>query len=180
MLLKTAVKKIESSKVFKDFKNRNPDFYLAHAFTIIDKIQQDWQTGYYSRTKDKVVVFMIGKETQSRKSAGMPKEKLLSITRSQEEEVFKKPGERVKKLDLKKVKINLEKAIDISEKLLKKKYPAEIVTKTIVILQHLETELYNLTLVTKSLNIINIKIDANNGKVLHESRQSILGLKKND
>ncbi|NQU98749.1 hypothetical protein HQ533_04735 [Candidatus Woesearchaeota archaeon] len=162
MLLKTAIKNIEASKEFKDFKKNNQDFYLVHAFTLIDKVQQDWQVGYYSKTKDKVVVFLTGKE----------------ITKSPEEEVFKKPGHKVKELNMKNIKLNLEQAIKKANELVKKKYSAELVNKTICILQNLETELYNLTLVSQAFNIINIKIDAKTGEVLHESRQSILGLKK--
>ncbi|MBU0472211.1 MAG: hypothetical protein KKF89_01065 [Nanoarchaeota archaeon] len=162
MLLKKAIEKIESSKAFKDFKEENPEFYLAHAFTIIDKIQQEWQVGYYGKKRDKVVVFITGE----------------TITKSPEEEIFKKPGHHVKELDLKKVKLTLETAINKAEELVKKKYSAEIVNKIICILQNLETELYNLTLITQAFNIINIRIDAKNGEVLRESRQSILGLKK--
>ncbi|MFC2134548.1 hypothetical protein ACFLTH_08020 [Bacteroidota bacterium] len=162
MLLKVAIKKLEESKEFKEFKKENPEFYLAHAFTIIDKIQTDWQIGYFGNKHEKVVVFMVGKE----------------ISQSAEEEVFKKPEDRVKKLDMNNVKIDLEKAFEICEKLLEEKYKGEIINKTIAILQNLETELYNITLVCQSMNLINVKIDANNEKILHESRESIMGLKK--
>ncbi|MFH1590142.1 MAG: hypothetical protein ABIB43_06260 [archaeon] len=162
MILKKAIEKIESSDVFKAFKKDNPDFYLAHAFTIIERVQQEWQVGYYSKTKDKVVVFLAKKE----------------IEKSPEEEVFKKPGKKVKELKLANIKVGLERAIDISNKVIDEKYSAEYLTKTIVILQNLETEMYNLTLVSQSMNIINIKIDAKSGKVLSEGRQSIMGLRK--
>ncbi|MAG38543.1 hypothetical protein CMO90_00465 [Candidatus Woesearchaeota archaeon] len=163
MELKKAIKQLESSKEFKEFKKKDKTHKLAHAFTILDKEeQQDWQIGYYSKKSDKVIVFTVGKE----------------ITISPEEEVFKKPGHKVELLDLKNVSITLEEAIKKSEEIVKKKYSAEIINKTIVILQCLKTEMYNLTLVSQSFNIINIKINSKNGKVLHESKQSIIELGK--
>lgn len=162
MLLKTAIKHVETSNIFKEFKKENPEVFLAHAFTIIHNLQGDWQLGYYSKTKDKVVVFEIGKQ----------------ITRSPEEEVFKKPEDRVKPLNMKNVSITLEDAIEIAEKLVKEKYSAEIVSKIIAILQNLGTEIFNLTLITQTFNIINVRIDSKTGKILSEARQSIMGLRK--
>lgn len=162
MLLKKAIKILEASKEFKKFQKKNPDFYLVHAFTIIENIQEDWQVGYYSKTKDRVVVFMVGKK----------------ITLSPEEEVFKKPEKKVSKLNIKKVKINLEKAVEKAQALVDTKYKGEIVNKTIVIVQNLKKELYNITLVTLAMNIINIRVDASNGDILHHTRQSIMGLGK--
>lgn len=162
MLLKVAVENIENSEVFKSFKEKNPEFYLAHAFTTIDNIQGNWLVGYYSKSKDKAVVFEADKE----------------IKRHPEEDIFKEPDKKVEELDLKKVKISLEKALAKAENLKIEKYSAETVKKIIVILQKLETELYNLTLVTETFNMINVKIDANTGDVISESITSILGLKK--
>ncbi|MFH1770165.1 MAG: hypothetical protein ABH828_01270 [archaeon] len=164
MLLKRAIEILEKSKEFKGFKKENPDFYLAHAFTIIDKIQEDWQIGYYSKTRDKVVVFIVGKK----------------ITITPEEEVFKKPEKKITGLDMKNVKIDLEKAVEQAQFLVDTKYKGEIVSKTIVIVQNLEKELYNMTLVTLAMNIINIKVDAVTGKVIHHERQSIMGLGKQE
>ena len=162
MLLKKAIDKIEGSKVFKDFKKENTEYYLAHAFTMIDKVQGDWQVGYCNKN-DKVVVFEAGKE----------------VEKKPEEKIFKKPDDTVNKLDLKKVELDLEKGVEIAEDLLEEKYKGEFVTKIIAILQNLETELYNITLVTQSFNLVNVRVDAKTGKVLKHSKESILGLKKN-
>ncbi|MBU1202400.1 MAG: PepSY domain-containing protein [Nanoarchaeota archaeon] len=164
MLLKTAIKKLEESKEFKEFIKENKNHYLAHAFTIIDKIQQNWQIGYYGKETDKVVVFEVGK----------------NISRFPEEEVFKKPEHKVKPLNLKKIKLTLEEALNIAEKLVSEKYSYETINKTIVIVQNLETEMYNLTLVTQTLHIINIKIDAHTGTILKEFRQSVMGLNRDN
>ncbi|MBU1030257.1 MAG: hypothetical protein KKB65_03425 [Nanoarchaeota archaeon] len=162
MLISKAIDKIKGSKEYKELLKEHPNIYLAHAFTMVDKIQSDWQIGFYNPDNDQVVVFEVGK----------------TVSMSSHEEVFKKPETKIQKLDLKNVKINLEKAINISEKLVEKKYSAEKINKTIVILQNLECELYNLTLVTHTLHIISIKIDARTGEVLSEAKNSIMSLKK--
>ena len=164
MELKNAIKKLESSEVFKKFIQKNPHYKLAHAFTMVDKVQGPWQIGYYSQEKDRVVTFEVDKH----------------ITQSGEEEVFKKPGKKVKSLNLDNVKITLEKAVQIAEDTTKKKYPNETTTKIIVILQTLDHEIYNITLTTETFNMINMRIDAETGEVAACIIQSILSLKRPD
>jgi hypothetical protein len=163
MLLKEAIKKLESTKEFKDFLKEGSDCYLAHAFTMLDNDKSDWQIGYYNKDHDRVVIFEVGDD---------------SLIRHPEDELFKKTNKAVKKLDMSKVNIDLEKALNIAEDLRKEKYSSEIVNKKIIIIQNIETQMYNLTLVTHTFNIINIKIDASSGDIISESRQSILGLRK--
>lgn len=164
MEVKKAIKKLEGSEEFKEFIKENPHYELAHAFTMINSVQGPWQIGYYSKEKDKVVVFEVDKK----------------ITRGEEEEVFKEPGKKVNGLDLEEVDITLEKAIDIANKTCKKKYPAEKVNKTIAILQTLKKAVFNITLTTASFNMINMRINAQTGKVENINIQSILTLGKND
>ena len=164
MELKTAVKKLEASTIFKEFLKKNSDFFLAHCFTLVEQVQGPWQIGYYSPKKDRVVVFEVDKE----------------ISESGEEEVFKKPGKVVKELKLKNVKVSAEKAVKIAEKLCKDNYPNELVKQTIIILQNLETKLYNITFTTETFNLINTHIDANSGKVMSHKIDSILSLKRTD
>lgn len=159
MELKTAIEKLEQSELFSEFKKENPDYYLAHAFTIVDKVQMDWQIGYYGKKKDNVFVFEVGAE----------------VSKHPQSEVFKKPGTIVKELKLDDVRISLEQAVNITDELVKEKYSFETITKTIVIIQNLEKEIYNLTLVTATFHIINVKIDTITGEIISEVRESILG-----
>ncbi len=164
MEIKKAVEKLEASKKFKEFVKKNPHYELAHAFTMVDKIQGPWQIGYYSKKKDRVVVFEVDKH----------------ISMSAEEEVFKEPEKRVNGLDLDKVKITLEKAINVVEHICKKAYPNEITNKIIVVLQTLEKPVYNITLTTETFNMINMRVDAGTGSVEGMNIQSILSLKRTD
>jgi len=159
MKLKEGIAKLEGSKVFKDFLDENPDHYLAHAFMMYGT--DEWQIGYYGKKEDKVVVFMVQEGED--------------VKRNPAEEVFKKPESKIKELNLEDVKIDLEEAIGIADKLMKEKYPVENVTKTIVIVQNLDKVVYNLTIVTHTFNIINVKINAGSGEIISESKHSILG-----
>lgn len=166
MALKDSVKKVESSKVFKDFIKANPDYFLAHCFAMLTENEKEkdikWELGYYSEKTDKVVVF----ETEP-------------INMRPEEDAFKKDG-TIRKLDIKKVKINITKALKICDELVDKKYPNRSITKKIIILQNLEKEIYNITLVTLSFDILNIRLDAATGEILSDNIQSIMGLGKRD
>jgi hypothetical protein len=122
-----------------------------------------WELGFYSEKADKIVVF----ETE-------PK-----INMRPEEDAFKKEG-TIKKLDINKIKLNISKALKICDELVNKKYPHRSITKKIIILQNLDKQIYNITLVTLSFDILNIRIDAINGEVLSDNIQSIMGLGRKD
>ena len=163
MTLKQTVKKVEESKVFKGFIKKHPEYYLVHCFTMAESSARKykWELGYYSEKKDMMVVF----ETE-------PK-----IGIRPEEQAFKKSG-TIKRLDLGRVKLSVTKALNICDELVKDKYPRENITKKIILLQHLDKQVFNITLVSASFNILNVKIDADTGEILHDNIQSIMGLGK--
>ncbi|MFC1649062.1 PepSY domain-containing protein [Nanoarchaeota archaeon] len=157
MDIKEAIKKLESSGIFKKFKEKNSGYYLVHAFTMVIGDQQDWQIGYYGKTSDKVVVFDVGRK----------------ITQAPEQEVLKQK-KTINKLLISKVKLDAKAALKLAEKA---NTAHETVTKRILILQNLENkQVYNITLVTTNFNIITVRVNAENGQVLKETKQSIMSL----
>ncbi|MBN2459454.1 hypothetical protein JXB28_04165 [Candidatus Woesearchaeota archaeon] len=163
MDLKQTIKKVESSKAYKQFIKANPEYYLVHCFSMFqhgDK-EHKWELGFYSEKTDKLVVF----ET-------MPK-----VVMRKAEEALKRDGS-IKKLDMGKVKVSLTRALEIVSELLAKEYPNRSITKNIIVLQNLERQMYNITLVTISFDIINIKIDADSGDIISHNLQSIMNLGK--
>lgn len=159
--LKSLVGKVESSRVFKSFIKEHPHYYLAHCFAMISGDEEGcaWELGYYSEKSDKLVVF----ETKPR------------IRMRPAEEVFKRSGV-VKKLDLGAVRVGVKRALGVCEDVVRSKYAGERITKRIVILQHLDRQVYNITLVSRSFNIINIRVDARTGVVLEDDIRSIMSL----
>jgi hypothetical protein len=161
MALNPIIKKVEQSKAFKSFIKEHPDYFLAHCFTMVSQGEKKfkWELGYYSEKTDKIIVF----ETE-------PK-----INMRPEEEAFKKEG-TIKKLEVSKIKTSITKALKTCDEVVKSKYPKESITKKIIILQNLDKQLYNITLVSLSFDIINIKIDASTGEVLYDNIQNIMSL----
>ena len=155
MDFKTALKKLKESSEFRKWVSKNKKSYLTYAFTMIENSKKsEWQIGYYDKSLDKVTVFTINN----------------NIEINPEQDVFKKPGTVVKKINLKDVKFSLDKVLKKTQTIKEKKYPKELVTKTIAILQNIELgQLWNITFITSSFATINIKINSKDGKLIkHE------------
>lgn len=161
--LKKAIKELQKFKAFKEFKKKNPRAYLASCVTIIDgKNIGDWQLDYYQPKKHKMTTFII-------------KDK---IELKGEDDIFQKEKKEIKELHLKGMKISLEKALEILEGLRKKKYEGDSPNKIIAVLQMLEDKaVWNLTLLTTTLKILNVKLSAGNGTVLEEKIENVFSLK---
>ncbi len=158
--LKELYDTIQSSKEFKDWHKKNPDFYLCSFFTILD--EKRWQVDYYSPSKDRITSFTCEKKV-----------KILNV----DSKIFKKEGLKVDKLNLNKIKINLKKALDIVSDIKNKKYPNEKANKIIIILQKIKKPLWINTYLTSTFNILNAKIDAKSGKIIEEKIMPALSFK---
>ncbi|MBU1974915.1 MAG: hypothetical protein KKG59_00770 [Nanoarchaeota archaeon] len=153
MVLREIVKNVESSPEYKKFHKENPDYHLASVFSVGNV---EWNVGYYSKKSDKMVTFDTN-----------------PIKMNPPDDVFKKEG-TVHSLDMTKVKTRIDQVNRICDELTTKKYKTTDVTKKIIILQHHEQLIYNITLLTSTFNVINIRIDASNGNILHDSMSSAL------
>ncbi len=158
--LKKLVKDLESAKEFKSFKKENPESYLASCVvTVKGKTSNEWQINYYLPEKSKMTTFVM-------------KEPLQVIN---EQDIFQKEKKEVKELEFKDVKVNMKKALELLESFMKKKYKVEFPGETIVVLQVLEEgPVWNLTILTATLKVLNIKINAIDGEVLSDSIESFL------
>ncbi len=151
------------SDEYRTFNSVPNDFYLVHIYKMMDaKVQSKMEFGFYSPEKDKMVIF----ETNPAK-------------KQDEEEVFK-DSRLINELNLSAVKVSMEDALSITEKTRQEKYKSELIYKTIIILQNLGTQVWNITLVSLSFNIINIRIDAATGDVLDSNIHSIMSLGKRE
>jgi hypothetical protein len=158
-------RKLIESDLFKEFISKSNGFYLVHVYSMTgtagtagDKHLGGLEFGFYNEETDKIVVF----ETSPLKMRP-------------EEDAFKE-GKTINLLDLSLVKISLEEVMIIAEKKRKEKYPSEIVYKNILILQNIESQVWNVTLISMAFNIINMKIDAETGELLDSSIHSIMNL----
>ncbi len=163
MEVKQAYEKLVNTEEYKEFK-KNEKAYLTHAALIRETNNKGgWEFGFYNKETDRITTFTTN-----------------PVKRQPEDEAFKQEGKTVKKLDLEKVETTYKEITGLAEQYRKKNHPSEQIIKIIAILQHLHKQLWNITLITKSFNIINLKIDAKTKEILSASKSSIadLGLDK--
>jgi len=157
MEIKEIIKNLENNQRFKEWKKDNNFSSLVHVFKLLDEPNKDaWQIGFYN-PNDTITTFVISKDIKI-----IPTEK-----------IFKKPDSKIKKLDIEKINIDWNKALDLAQKLQKETYPAEKPIKTILILQNLDIQVYNITLLTESFKTLNIKIDSDTGKIVSHDLKSL-------
>ncbi|MDO8740638.1 MAG: hypothetical protein Q7J54_03655 [Candidatus Woesearchaeota archaeon] len=161
MKLKDAITKITECDELKEWKLKNKESYLSTIFVMMDEKQKsEWQFGYYNPKNDKMTSFFVFED---------------SIKQAEESEVFKEPGAAVKELDLSKVTVWVDKALETANNLQEKKYPKETPEKVIVILQNIEEgTLWNITYVTRAFNTLNIKVDAATGKIISDKLTNLM------
>jgi hypothetical protein len=148
-----ALEKLEGSKEFKEWKNKNKDMHLVHGFTMLNSSKEEpinWQIGYYDKKEDKITPVEVGADV----SIGGP------------QQIFKKEGS-VAKLDSSKIKIKLSKALAENEKVRLEKYAKDEPMKIFVVVQNIDEfgNVWNITTATNTMNTINVKIDAENGEI---------------
>ena len=152
--------KLQQDSIFKEFHKEHPDNYLTHFFCALTpefKVKMNWEIGFYDSKSEKIVVFVRNQDGFSKKDA---------------DQVFKKPGDNIEKLDLSKVKIDHKQAHEIFEKKLPELFPNQQLGDGFLILQSYKgKELWNCTFITKQIKFINIKINVEDGKI--ESHQEV-------
>ena len=145
-----AVSKLETSKEFADWKKDNFNSFLANLFAMFDKEPEgEWLVGYYNPDTKRTTTFFVD-----------------------ELECFKKGEDSteapVKQLNMGKVKVELHTALETAKAAFDKK-TGESTQKTIAILQNLDIgQAWNISYMTSSFNMYNIKIDAETAKVVSE------------
>ena len=159
MLVKEILERVESSEEFKVWKKT--DYYLAYMFA---SSKDDWQVGYYNKNGDNMTTFQVSE----------------AVSKLPESEVFKEK-KTVKELDLEKVKVDFEEAVNKCVEEHSKLHPMGVVSKQIIILQHLKQgQVWNVTFLTTTMNTTNIKLDSSTGKIISKETFSLGDLLKVD
>ena len=152
---------LKESQIFQDWQRNNQDNYLVHFYIQVDnsfKPTADWEIGFYNSDKDKITIFVVGPE----------------ISIKPEEDAFKKQG-KVDKLDLEKVKVSFEEANEEFKKIKEEKYSAEVMLNGFIILQNFRDKLmWNISFALKSMNILNVKINAENKELISDQAINFL------
>ena len=154
------IEEIEKSEVFAQYKQAHPKAYLAHVFSMRKAGNRDEQVGYYNPASGKVTTFTN------------------NPVRIENEDEPASKEDHVKELDYTKVSVNVEQALAAANELVSKEYSSQVVTQEICVLQHLDAQLWNMTLVTSAFNMINVRVDASSGEVIKHEQHSLLSLGK--
>ncbi|MBD3303817.1 hypothetical protein GF343_01610 [Candidatus Woesearchaeota archaeon] len=159
MEFKKLIEEVESTKEFKDWKEKHPDFYLVHAFVMKNQDNQEvWQIGYYDKKTNKMEIIV----KQGDKMEFAPAQEIL------------KASQEILPLKPEEVKTEPSKAIEIAMECIKENYPKEPILKNFFIIQHLEgATIYNITYVAQTFKTINVKISAIDGKIIKHSCEKL-------
>ena len=167
MELKPALKKLEESSEFKQWRRKSKSTYLSYAFKIPQEMPNEWQLGFYDRKKDRITTFVINE---------------TDVKIRPEEEVFKKEESKINEVRLESVKISFDNAAMKAKEFQEKNFPKDKSVKTIAILQNLPElgNVWNITYVTEAFNTLNMKIDASNGRILEHNLASVFSFRTQD
>ena len=168
MDLKTALKSLENNADFKRWHTKNKHTYFSYAFKIPQEMRQDeWQFGFYNSDNDKITTFVVWDN---------------SISIRPEEEVFKKEETKINKIDINKVKLAFDNALQKADEFQSNNFPNNKSVKTIAILQNVPAlgNIWNITYITETFNTLNMKIDASTGKIAEHNFASILSFRKEE
>ena len=156
MNLKEKKQELEATAFYKEWKQKHPDAYLAHFFIISEN---EVQLGYYEPAADTMWTFTPG------------------ITNIAEDKEIFKEQKTIPMLEILQVKIGVEEAKQKAQEYQKEKYPRDPISKDIVVLQTLDGKaIYNMTLITLTFKMLNLRIDATTGEVVLENMQPIMNL----
>ena len=163
MDLRESYDKLLENEVFKGWKSKEgKDSYLCSCFVMkgenmVHSDLEEWQFGFFS--DGKIVGFVVGD----------------GVKMQEADTAFKKENDEVLKLDLDNVKFRLDKALVKGEKEVKQGR----VTKKIIILQNWTGDVvWNLSFITDVFEVVNVKIDAVDGKILSKQKNSLLQFRK--
>jgi len=168
MDIKLALKKLEDNKDFKKWQHKNKGTYFSYSFKIPQEMKEDeWQFGFYNSKSDKITTFVIEGD---------------NVHIRPEEDVFKREETKINEVELEKVKLSFDGAIQKANEFQQKNFPKDRSIKTISILQNLPElgNIWNITYVTEAFNTLNLKIDALNGKILEHNLTSIFSFRQKE
>ncbi|RMF06539.1 hypothetical protein D6764_02020 [Candidatus Woesearchaeota archaeon] len=149
--------KLRGSSIFKEWKDKNKNAFLANVFSSFEKEDDyDIHFGFYTESDDLLTPFVIDGKG--------------NVTQSKADKVFRHPESIIEEVEIDRVKIEPHEALKSARNDVKSKKPTFNETKAIGILQKKNnTHQWNITLVGQNMDIFNIKINAEDGKIISSS-----------
>ena len=155
MEIKELVEKVLNSPIFQYWDKK--DNYLVNCSFIDGK----WQVHFYSKKTRKITSFTADEE----------------VTLS-EDKVFQAEKKDIDKLEIDKVKVGLDDALEMIDKIKEEKIPTEDVSNSVIILQQDKHPIWNITRITSGFHLLNVKINAINKEIISEDSSSVFQLRE--
>ena len=147
---------LKESPIFQTWQQQHPKDFLTHFYLQLDpefKLVGNWEIGFADPSTDKITVFVVGEQ----------------ITQKPEEEAFKKPDAKVEALGLERVKVDFAEALEIFKKIKAEKHAHQLLLNGFIILQTFQGKtMWNFSYATRSMNILNIKINTETKELISE------------
>ena len=136
-----------------------------------EQYQATWQFGLYAKSTDLITAFTV-KGTQADG---------FIIDQQKADEVTKEPTAELLSLDFDKIKLKSEQALEIATKFIEREYSSTAAQSKILLLQNMVElgEVWNVTIISKAFDVMNVKIDARDGTVRKHSQDSLLDVQAN-
>jgi len=167
MQVKAKLALLKESDAYATWISSHSDDYLVHFFVMMPTFSTSLDTthvqiGFYSKSEDVVTSFDIEGE---------------SVSQMPPQEAFKKEA-HIAALSFGLVTVDFKDGYTKALELQKEKYPGDTPTKVIFLLQQFENKaVYNITFITTSFNVLNVKISAEDGSVLADKKESLMAFK---
>lgn len=164
MELKDSFEKLKSSDIFVKWKKECKEAYLSSCFIFLGKDVKhkelcNWQFDFYYDKTGRLTSFVVGDE--------------ITI---QEDRIFREDKNKPSEINIEDVKVEMDDAIDkgLSVDEMKDK----ITNKQIIVLQKIEGNfVWNLSFLTNSFELFNVRIDVVKGDIISKEKTSLLSFK---
>ena len=147
---------------YKKWQEGRPGAKLVHLFLMLDPGKDvQYDIGFFDFDTKLMTSFIVD-------------ETLSSLEISETKEVFSKDLSTIKPLDEGMIKVHYEDAVKTANELQKKEYAQHVPMKEVVVLQNLDIgQVWNITYITKTFQTLNIKVDAESGKIVEHNLHAL-------
>ncbi len=152
---KSSYKKLLASKEFKQTGFLCSIFVMASPEELKN---EEWQFDFYDEKKDKMTSYTVGEEV-----------KIVDT----EADIFKEENTIMKALTLDEVQVSFDKALEKARSFLEN----ETENRIIIVLQKEKVIFWNISLLTTTFNLLNIRMNAISGEILETKKISLLSFK---
>ena len=150
--------KLTGHVVFKHWHADHTNYFLAHAFKMLDDANKnEWQIGFYSLQDEQMVTFIVNG----------------AIQKIEDQEVLKSK-QVIEPLKTQDVALDMHSALQKGQECFNENYQGIVAKQFFIIQQYDNLPIYNITYFLGSFETVNIKINAKTGEIIKHDRQKLL------